>query len=207
MPSVSPIEYYRLEKAILLDIQANLSEERFRHTLGVRDKALELAERYAISPWDASVAALLHDNAKNFTKPELLDLCGSDADKYGLSLEQAPILHAFAGAKRASEMYSISEDIVNAIRFHTTGRPGMSDLEKLIYLADYTEEGREAFPELPEARRLSRISLDRAMNYALKSSIAYIEKRGNSLYYLTKEAAEYYAKAKYFLRTKRSICP
>ena len=84
------------------------------------------------------------------------------------------------------------EDILNAIRYHTTGRAGMSLLEKIIFIADYIEPNREKFDGLEEARRLAYLDLDMAMKYILESTIAFVKERGRLLHPLSLEALEYY---------------
>ena len=86
------------------------------------------------------------------------------------------------------------EDILNAIRYHTTGRAGMSLLEKIVFIADYIEPNREKFGGLEEARRLAYQDLDAAMKYILENTIDFVKIRGRLLHPLSLEALEYYKK-------------
>mgnify|MGYP003307565747 CR=1 FL=1 len=86
----------------------------------------------------------------------------------------------------------MDEDVLNAIRFHTTGRPNMSLLEKIVFIADYIEPNREKFGGLDEARRLAYLDLDKAMAYILENTIEYVKARGRLLHPLSLEALEYY---------------
>ena len=107
--------------------------------------------------------------------------------------KQTDLIHPFLGAEVARREYQVTdEDILNAIRYHTTGRAGMSLLEKIIFIADYIEPNREKFDGLEEARRLAYLDLDMAMKYILESTIAFVKERGRLLHPLSLEALEYY---------------
>lgn len=109
-------------------------------------------------------------------------------------LEQQPdLIHPFLGAEVAKREYKIKdEDILNAIRYHTTGRAGMSVLEKIVFIADYIEPNREQFEGLDEARRLAYLDLDMAMRFILEQTIEFVKERGRLLHPLSLEALEYY---------------
>ena len=97
------------------------------------------------------------------------------------------------GAEVAKREYQIKdEDILNAIRYHTTGRANMSLLEKVVFIADYIEPNREKFEGLEEARRLAYLDLDMAMKFILEETIAFVKERGRLLHPLSLEALEYY---------------
>ncbi|MDZ5712292.1 bis(5'-nucleosyl)-tetraphosphatase (symmetrical) YqeK [Jeotgalibacillus haloalkalitolerans] len=158
-------------KQIVKDI---LPEKRYIHTLGVIEAALSLAEKHGVSIEDAGIAAALHDMAKFHDKNEMRELI--------ISRELDPVLldfhhelwHAPVGAVFAREKLGITnEDILNAIRYHTTGRPNMSRLEKVIYLADYIEPGR-SFTGVDNVRAVAHENLDEAMKIALKQSMQFL---------------------------------
>lgn len=141
----------------------------------------------------ASIAALLHDNAKNLSVDDQLSLCQDVFPKQKLSKDYAAILHAFAGAVEAKNRYpELSDDIVNAIAFHTTGRPGMSVLEKIIYTADYTEPNRETFPGLEEARKELYQDLDQGLKRILRQTSGYVSGKGKKVHPLTMQTLAYY---------------
>ena len=180
--------------AILADLHAHLSEERFQHTLGVEEAARRLAAYYKQPVEEAAIAALLHDNAKYLPVENLVDLCRrAYPPSMELTADHQPILHAFAGAERARQQYPwLSSAILDAIRYHTTGRPAMTPLEKIIFIADYIEPGRPNRPEFQQARALAFEDLDTCVRCILQQTVAYLQKRGGLIYPLTLEAEHYY---------------
>ena len=105
-----------------------------------------------------------------------------------VTMEEAVALSKEVGAEVAKREYKIKdEDILNAIRYHTTGRAGMSVLEKIVFIADYIEPNREQFEGLDEARRLAYLDLDMAMRFILEQTIEFVKERGRLL-----QALEYY---------------
>ena len=110
-----------------------------------------------------------------------------------VTMEEAVALSKEVGAEVAKREYKIKdEDILNAIRYHTTGRAGMSVLEKIVFIADYIEPNREQFEGLDEARRLAYLDLDMAMRFILEQTIEFVKERGRLLHPLSLEALEYY---------------
>ena len=158
------------------ELKKNLKPKRFRHTIGVKYTSVCLAMRYGEDLDKAALAGLLHDNAKNLSDEELLlfctekDLPVSEAEKHSPYL-----LHGRVGAYFARTKYGIAdEDILNAITWHTTGRPGMSLLEKIVFTADYIEPGRESAPNLPHLRQLAFTDLDAAVLEILRQTLEYL---------------------------------
>lgn len=185
--------YEQIKAEILTDLTAHLKPSRLAHVMGVAETAVNLAPVYGIDPADAEIAALLHDNAKYMSLDQLLAACGPECGKYHLSALHGPVLHAFAGAKRAEEMYPyLSEDIINAVRFHTTGRPAMSKLEMLIFIADYIEPGREPFEGLSEARTAAAEGLEGCMELILGNTYRYLASANRPIHPLNREAYSYY---------------
>ena len=164
--------------------------------MGVAEEAMKLAEIYGTAQdrKKAEVAGLLHDCAKNYPNDLKIRLC----KEYHIPLddvlkEQKDLIHPFLGAEIAKREYLVDdEDILNAIRYHTTGRKEMSLLEKIIFLADYIEPNRTTFDGLEEARRLSYLDLDMAMRYTLEHTISYVKQRKLKLHALSLEALEYF---------------
>lgn len=123
-------------------LKENLSYERYFHTLGVMQEAIELAKRYNADIKKAEIAGLLHDNAKCMTKEDLRKFISEnlpDLDKN--ELKNYKTLHAPVGAYFAKEKFKISDpEIISAIRWHTLGRVNMTLLEKIVFLADKIEK-------------------------------------------------------------------
>ena len=177
-------------------LQSAISVKRYIHTLGVADEAVKLAEIYgtAQDQQKARVAGLLHDCAKDYPESMRQRFCKEYKVKTDeIMNKQTDLIHPFLGAEVAKREYQVmDEDVLNAIRFHTTGRPNMSLLEKIILIADYIEPNREKFGGLDEARRLAYLDLDKAMAYILENTIEYVKARGRLLHPLSQEALEYY---------------
>ncbi len=160
--------------------------QRYQHTLGVIDTALRLAEHYRVSVEKAKIAALLHDCAKGLSKYHLLRrLKGSDivVDDVELSLE--PLMHGPVGAIIAREEFGIIDDeILRAIRYHTTGSVEMTLLDKIIFIADYIEPNRQC-PGIDEVRQMAFIDLDQAIILAAGRTIIYEINRHNPIHLRT----------------------
>lgn len=177
-------------------LQSALSVKRYIHTMGVVDEAVKLAEIYGThkDKEKAKIAGLLHDCAKDYPADLKKRLC----KEYHIPIDMVmkknlDLIHPFLGAEIAKREYLVEdEEILNAIRYHTTGRNQMTLLEKVVFIADYIEAGREEFEGLEEARRLAYLDLDMAMKYILEETIAYVEERKRELHPLSIEALEYY---------------
>jgi putative HD superfamily hydrolase of NAD metabolism len=154
-------------------IRERLSDYRFIHSVNVSKEAVRLAKKYGCDEDKAELAGLLHDVMKDAGKKEQLAII----EQYGVVLNevelQAPKLwHAIAGAVYVKKVLKINDkDIVNAVRYHTTARAGMTLLEKIIYIADYTSEERD-YKGVEKMRKACNISLEYAMEEALAFGIA-----------------------------------
>jgi ribosome silencing factor RsfS/YbeB/iojap len=157
-------------------LAARLGEKRAEHVAGVADMASALAKRYGADAGKAEKAALLHDLFRNSSAGELDALIG----RYGLDpslkgdagLSHGPVAAAFA----REEMGVTDGDILNAVRYHTVGRAGMSTLEKLLYVADAAEPSRD-YAGVSELRGIAWEDLDGACLMALENTLRYL--RGN----------------------------
>lgn len=173
-----------------------LTESRFRHSLGVMATSVRLAKIFGASQEKARVAGLLHDCAKDIDKGEMPAMC----DALGVPLdpvkrEQRSLIHADLGAKLAQTEFGITDpEIIDAIRFHTLGRPGMTVLEKILYIADFVEPNRKSFPGLDTLRELAELDLDLAMLHAVESSIRYVKSQGKVLHEQSLLTQAYYSK-------------
>ncbi|EYE88478.1 phosphohydrolase [Fervidicella metallireducens AeB] len=169
-------------------IKKLLKPSRFQHSLNVEEAAVELAKIYGADVSKCRIAAIAHDCVKNLTDPELIDMAmeyGLEVDEIQLNFPQ--LLHGSVGAKYCEQVFKIKdEEILNAICFHTTGRRNMTTLEKIVYLADVIEKGRD-FPGIEKIRELSKINLNKALILACNTTIEYILKKDFLLHPLTIE--------------------
>jgi predicted HD superfamily hydrolase involved in NAD metabolism len=123
-------------------VQERVSASRYQHILGVAYTAKILAAKHGVSVVDAEVAALLHDVAKEQDIQQIKSMLQLKFEADYLNYDEA-IWHGPMGAVIAADVLGITnQDILNAVKFHVTGRAGMSDLEKVIFVADSTEPGR-----------------------------------------------------------------
>ena len=169
-----------------------LSSQRIAHTAGCEHEAVQLAKLWGEDPEKAAVAGILHDSTKNLSYEEQLILC----DKYGIILDNAQrenpkLLHAISGAALAKDLFGVSEEISQAIRWHTTGKPDMSTLEKIIYLADYIEPTRD-FEGVEQLRELAHEDLDRALALGLEMSLEELRRQNVEPHRDTVEACLWY---------------
>ena len=169
-----------------------LKPSRIAHVAGCESEAVMLANLHGEDAEKAATAGILHDITKKLTVDEQLILC----DKYGIinsasELNAPQVLHAKTGACFAAETFGISEDICEAIRWHTTGKPDMTLLEKIVYLADFVEPTRD-FPGVDELRELAYEDVDKAMARALELSLDYIRAEGGTPIKDTVDACQWY---------------
>ena len=169
-----------------------LDERRIAHVAGCEGEAIELARRWGEDPETAAEAGILHDITKRLSHEEQLKLC----EKYGIMCDNAErntpkLLHAKTGAEVAKECFGIPDAIYEAIRWHTTGKPDMSLLEKIIYLADYIEPTRD-FPGVDQLRELAYEDLDRALLLGLQMTVEEVRSHGEEPYIDTLTACTWY---------------
>ncbi len=163
-------------------ILSRLRGYRYEHTLGCERAARKLAERFGGDPEKAGVAALLHDITKHLSPQEQLNLC----EKYGIipctvEKSEPKMLHGKTAAAIAREEYGMPEEICDAIACHTTGRRGMTLLDKILYLADYIEDTRD-FSGVEKARKLARQDIDRALLYCYDQTLTDLVERGKLIH-------------------------
>ncbi|MGI6169554.1 MAG: bis(5'-nucleosyl)-tetraphosphatase (symmetrical) YqeK [Christensenellales bacterium] len=164
----------RLEK-----LRATLEERRLLHTLGVERTAQALARRWGCDEEKAALAGLLHDCAKDI----LPELAMEKARELGFAFDayecfEPKLMHAPLGAALARQEYGVCDDeVLSAIKFHTTGRKNMILLEKIVYMADFIEPGR-VFYGVEELRELAWTDLDEALLFGLRQEICSVVERG-----------------------------
>lgn len=176
-------------------MEKELSAGRYIHTLGVSYTAASLAMAHGEAMEKAMTAGILHDCAKSMHGSELVAIC-EKAHLNVTAVERSnptALLHAKAGAYLAEHKYGVTdEDILNAIRYHTTGRPDMSRLEKIIYIADYIEPGRKQLAELGMIRRIAFQDLDWTMEKILANTLSYLRTTDGQLDDMTVKTYNYY---------------
>lgn len=185
-------DFTKLRKAM----EKELDAKRYEHTLGVAFTAASLAMRYDADIDKALIAGILHDCAKCMTDEKRISICQKKGIEITPTEYQKPsLLHAKVGSYLAEKEYDIDDpDILNAIKYHTTGRPNMSLLEKIIYLADYMEPGRKPLPLLNQVRELAFNDLDQALLLSIESTLTYLNSIDSTIDSATQETYEYYKK-------------
>ena len=176
-------EYLEKIKSIRKHLKEHLQENRYEHSITVSFSAIALAMAHGYDLQAAELAGLCHDCAKFMGKKELISACEREHIPLLPEYIAAPqVLHGIYGATYARKHFQIqNEEILSAIYYHTIGKPAMSLLEKIIYLADYIEVRRVAF-----------INPDEAMYLALSQTIQYVEEKGQPLCTSSLEALRYY---------------
>ncbi len=167
--------------------------ERRAHSLRVAELAAARAVKLGISEKKAITAALFHDCAKNLSQNDVRLEGFVSPTEWGEV--PSPVWHQFAGAYLAERAFGVTDgEVLDAIRYHTSARPNMGELEKLVFLADMLEEARR-YEGVDELRALFwQENLDECLQKALYESLAFIEKKGGEVYPLTRAAYEFYAK-------------
>lgn len=175
-------------------VKKYLDQERYQHTLGVMYTAAALAMRHHCSIDQALTAGLLHDCAKSVPSGKKIKLCRRNRIPITrVEYSNPGLLHAKLGAFFAEKKYHITDpDILSAIRCHTTGKPAMSTLDKILYIADYIEPGRKELPNMAAVRELAFQDLDSCMKRILSDSLAYLESRNIPLDPMTEKTFRYY---------------
>jgi predicted HD superfamily hydrolase involved in NAD metabolism len=175
-----------IDEAMAL-VEREMPAKRWRHTLGVIESAVVLAERFGGDAEKARIAAVLHDVAKYWPVDRQREAVALDGDAAGLDtlLYDKELWHSHAGAYVARRDFGVDDDeVLDAIRYHTSGRPGMTLLEKIVCLADYIEPGRD-FPGVEQLRELSESSLEEALVAGFDGTLRFLIDQGKLIYPLT----------------------
>lgn len=186
------IDIYKLQNKM----KKTLEPKRYEHTLGVAYTAANLASIYGYDEKKALTAGLLHDSAKCLSHQKRVSVCNkNNIDISDVEKQNPVLLHAKVGAFWAKEKYGIHDtEILNAILYHTTGRPNMSLLEKIIYVADFIEPHRKKLPCLSEIRKIAFADLDMAIYMILDNSLKYLAKGSSKIDPKTEETYNFYKK-------------
>lgn len=165
------MEYKEIEN----DVKSVLSEYRFTHSLGVAKKAIELAKIYGVQEEIAKKVGIAHDIAKEMTDEEMIEYAKANNIRIDeIETVKPSLLHGKIGADIAAKKFGFTQDMINAIKWHTTGRENMSMLEKIIYVADKTEENRKGTRfNLEKSRELSIQNIDKALIFLMNEFITY----------------------------------
>lgn len=173
-------------------LEKTIGKKRLRHSIGVMNTAVDLADKYNYDKEKAKIAGLLHDCGKIEDKPTLLKM----ADTFGIIQDDVmknnyQLIHGPLGASIAEKYYKIKDqEILNAIYYHTTGRENMTLLEKIIYISDYIEPGRKLLG-LEEIRQTAYTDLDKAMLLSMDQVLKYILSKGELIHMNTVKARNY----------------
>lgn len=166
-------------------VSKQMGERRLQHTLGVASTAKELARMFGADEQKAEIAAILHDYCKQWPDEKIRHVLHKADVPDDLLIYGKEIWHAFAAAEIVRQELRINdEEILEAIRYHTTGRSNMSLLEKVVCLADYIEPGR-MYPGVNEIRHQVSFGIDHALVEAFGNTISFLVYRKNKIYPLT----------------------
>lgn len=178
------------------NLMSKLDPMRYEHSLSVSFTCMNLAMRYGYDLDKAELAGLMHDCGKRYSDDVILKKC----IKHGIPVTEAelntlPVLHCKYGAWLAEHKYEIRDrEILDAITCHTTGRPEMTVLDKVLYIADYIEPRRYKAQNLPAMRVLAYEDLDEAVFAILEGTLEYLNKKSGMIDPATYEAYEYFKK-------------
>ncbi|WP_456278214.1 bis(5'-nucleosyl)-tetraphosphatase (symmetrical) YqeK [Bacillus sp. AK128] len=172
------------EKALSI-VKEQLTDHRYLHTVGVMNTAIELSKLYSGDEKKAELAAIFHDYAKFRPKEEMKKIIMDQHFSADLLEFDKELWHAPVGAYLVEKEVGITDlDILNSIKYHTSGHTDMTLLEKIIYLADYIEPGR-SFPGVEEVREIASTDLDLAVIFALRNTIQFLLKKNQAVYPVT----------------------
>ncbi|ADF41391.1 conserved hypothetical protein [Priestia megaterium DSM 319] len=175
------INYMNRTEALEI-VKKQLTERRYIHTVGVMETAIELAKRFEADEKKAELAAIFHDYAKFRPKEEMKQIIIDQNMSPSLLEYNTELWHAPVGAFLVRNEVGITDkEVLDAIAYHTSGRPGMTLLEKIVYVADYIEPGRR-FPGVDEVRELAKTDLNAALIQSLKNTISFLMTNHQAVY-------------------------
>ncbi len=169
------------EKRAREDLKDLVSKKRYKHVLGVVETALELAKDYDIDPYKVEIAALFHDFSKDLEDEEALDLLKKIGCENQVLLDKPSLAHGFTGAYILEKNYGLEdEDILSAIRKHTFGSDDMSDLDRIVFVADAIEPGRD-YPKVEKYRKIAKKDLFLASMLIVRDNLKHLIKRNSKI--------------------------
>ncbi len=171
-----------------------LYPSRYLHSIGVEEVARDMAVIFGYEEEKAAIAGILHDCAKYLTDDQLLEQCMTYQLEVSEVEKKCPyLLHGKVGAVFAREKYGITEEeILNAIVYHTTGRPEMTLPEKIIFTADYIEPYRKPLPRIEEIRKAAYTDIDSGVLLILENMLSYLHKTASVIDPMTEDTLSYY---------------
>lgn len=183
-------------KSIMKYLEGSISSKRYIHSINVSATSAKLAELYGCDVLKASVAGLVHDCAKELAMEQLLECLSEEAIVTdGMTLSIKELLHGPAAVHICRKVFGIEDkEILNAVRYHITGRENMTLLEKIIYLSDLIEPSR-SFEGVEELREQATKDLDKALLIAFNSSIIYLISKNELIHMDTILSRNYMLKA------------
>jgi len=188
-------KYEELRKNIKIDLEKSLSKSRFEHSIGVEYTAANLSMKYCVDKMEVCMlSGLLHDYTKNLSDEDQIKLAKSLNLYINPYEEKLPfLLHGKTAAEIVKNKYNIcDEEILDAIRYHTLARKDMTIVDKIIFVADYTEPNRDKAEDLSSIRKLSYEDIDLAVIAILESVLNYLQKSGKEIDPQTEELLEFY---------------
>ena len=170
-------------------VRSRLSDKRYEHTINVKKMAVKLAKHYGTDPEQAALAALLHDAAKELPKDEMRAIMQAYPEyAQGGEARPTPVWHGICAAILARTEWGVTDEaVLSAIACHTAGKAGMTQLDKILYLADMTSAERD-WPGVNKLRKLELKDLDAAMLAALKQTNDFVLSQGKPLDPVSKAA-------------------
>lgn len=181
---------------MLTFLKKKLPPKRYVHSIGVEYTAACMAFVYGEDVERCRLAGLLHDNAKYMSDDEKL----KKAEKHHLPIHDCErrnpdLLHGKLGAYYAEKRFGITDpEILSAITYHTTGKPDMTLLEKIIFVADFIEPNRRMIAELPEIRKEAMTDLDKCVVHILRRTLEYLSVKGVAIDDMTEKTYDFYTK-------------
>ena len=175
-------------------IKKNLNEKRYFHSISVSLTAASLAMLYEVDIKKARIAGILHDCVKNLSSSDLIKACKLEKiDINTIEYENPELLHSKYGSFIAKNKFKIDdEDILNAISYHTTGRPNMSMLEKIIFVSDYIEPNRNDLPGLAHIRQMAFIDIEKCITLICENTINFLKSKNRIIDKTTEDTYNFY---------------
>ncbi len=178
------------------EMEKVLKPDRFDHTLGVAYTAANMAVVHGCDVKKALIAGMLHDCAKNLSHDEQLEICKKNKIAVTeVEIKNKGLLHAKVGAYLAKKKYGVDDpEILDAIRYHTTGRPDMTLLDKIVFTADFIEPNRKPLENLDVIRKEAYTDIDVCVRHILHDTLEYLKTTGKALDPMTQETYDFYNK-------------
>jgi nicotinate-nucleotide adenylyltransferase len=195
------------EDEMLELLKDDLKPKRIIHSFGVRDTAVKLAEIHGYDVDKARIAGLLHDCAKYESLEDKKTLCGRFAYPISeIEISNPELLHAKAGAALAQLKYGIDDpEIIDAIYYHTTGKPNMDPISLIIFISDYIEPGRNHSPKLDDFRAIAEVDLKKCAAFILEETLLYLDSRpGNKIKAIDPATKQSYESYKIYLESENT---